>query len=271
VPTDPTPPAAPRPCETCNGRGYIVIGRLSSANGGDRTGSCPDCSPVSPDYCGKCGTYLAGGMIERGSDPSVCVECAEAAPPRATTPPKWGDALRYLTDDRDYPTSEQRELLIFQGGNGDYYVQSVEPGHRILRGVRICMSGGCSSENPALARAIADAYRALYDAAHGRESPTPPMRAPLAAHPATTPEPITAEQVAQWKVMSWGHYNAPVARMLDEITRLSTLEQDAARIREAATHVLADYDCWRVTSPSSDALRAALREPTATPENAPPC
>lgn len=96
---------------------------------------------------------------------------------QSATAPKWGDPLRYLTDDRDYPTSEQRELMIFQGGNGDYYVQIVEPGHRILRGVRICMSGGASSENPALARAISDAYRALYDSAHGRQSATPPLRA----------------------------------------------------------------------------------------------
>lgn len=90
-------------------------------------------------------------------------------------PPTWGDPLRYLTDDRDYRREDQRELVIMQGGNGDFYVQVVEPDRWSVRGVRIAMSGGCSSENPRLARAVADAYRAMYNAAHGRPTSTAPV------------------------------------------------------------------------------------------------
>lgn len=42
-------------------------------NGGWLCGGCAD-------YCGQCGTYLAGGMVERSPDPSLCVECFEPAP-----------------------------------------------------------------------------------------------------------------------------------------------------------------------------------------------
>lgn len=48
--------------------------------------------------------------------------------------------------------------------------------------------------------------------------------------PAPSPEPpraeettggaITDEQIEQWKRMTWGHYNAPVYRMLNELSRL---------------------------------------------------
>jgi hypothetical protein len=38
--------------------------------------------------------------------------------------------------------------------------------------------------------------------------------------PTGAPTPTTDEQIEQWKRMSWGHYNAPVFRMLEEITRL---------------------------------------------------
>lgn len=38
------------------------------------------------------------------------------------------DKAVYLTDDRDLPVEDQRALVIFPGGNGDWYVQ-VAPAH----------------------------------------------------------------------------------------------------------------------------------------------
>lgn len=74
--------------------------------------------------------------------------------------------VRYLTDDRDYP--ERNELVIFQGGNGDWYVGVAPEGQGCIgKSVRICTSGGASSRVPGLAVAIADAFRALEGAGEG--------------------------------------------------------------------------------------------------------
>jgi hypothetical protein len=85
----------------------------------------------------------------------------------------------YLTDDRDLPKDELRALVIFPGGNGDWYVQ-VAPEHgRTLEGVRICTSGGAASACPGLGVAIAEAYRAMMDAQTGRKLEYVPSRAEL--------------------------------------------------------------------------------------------
>lgn len=77
----------------------------------------------------------------------------------------------YLTDDRDLPVEDQRALVIFQGGNGDWYIQ-VAPAHgRTTEGVRICTSGGAASRCPGLGIAIADAYRAIQAMQDGRREP----------------------------------------------------------------------------------------------------
>ena len=68
---------------------------------------------------------------------------------------------RYLTDDRDLPEEKQRELIISQGGNGDWYVSVDLPGAGGIHGVRICTSGGAASRCPGLGQAIAQAYRAM--------------------------------------------------------------------------------------------------------------
>jgi len=67
---------------------------------------------------------------------------------------------RYVTDDRD--EQHRNELVIDQGGNGDWYVSVVSEGEGTIgRAVRICTSGGASSRCPGLTKAIADAYRAM--------------------------------------------------------------------------------------------------------------
>ena len=77
----------------------------------------------------------------------------------------------YLTDDRDLPVEDQRALVIFPGANGDWYVQ-VAPAHgRTTEGVRICTSGGASTNCPGLGIAIAEAYRAMVAAEKGDRKP----------------------------------------------------------------------------------------------------
>ncbi|MBB5547797.1 hypothetical protein [Paraburkholderia fungorum] len=67
----------------------------------------------------------------------------------------------YLTDDRDLPDDEQRRLVIFFGGNNDLYVQVAPKNGGTFEGVRICTSGGASTQCPGLGPALADAYRAM--------------------------------------------------------------------------------------------------------------
>jgi hypothetical protein len=75
--------------------------------------------------------------------------------------------VRYLTDDRD--AADRNELVIYAGGNGDWYVATAPRGQGSMgRAVRICTSGGASSAVPGLGLAIARAFRALAAAA-----PTP--------------------------------------------------------------------------------------------------
>ena len=77
------------------------------------------------------------------------------------------DKAMYLTDDRDLPEEDQRALVIFPGGNGDWYVQ-VAPAHgRTTEGVRICTSGGAATACPGLGIAIAESYRAMAAAEKG--------------------------------------------------------------------------------------------------------
>lgn len=77
------------------------------------------------------------------------------------------DRAVYITDDRDLPEEEQRALVIFQGGNGDWYVQVAPRRGITTQGVRLCTSGGASSHCPGLTNAIADAYRAIKVAEKG--------------------------------------------------------------------------------------------------------
>ncbi len=67
---------------------------------------------------------------------------------------------RYLTDDRD--EKHRNELIIFAGGNGDWYIGIGEEGTWPFDNfVRLCTSGGAASACPGLPSAIAAAYRAM--------------------------------------------------------------------------------------------------------------
>lgn len=70
--------------------------------------------------------------------------------------------VRFLTDDRDLPKDERNELVIMQGGNGDWYVSVVPEGTGTVgKAVRICTSGGASTQVPGLTLAILRAYEAI--------------------------------------------------------------------------------------------------------------
>jgi hypothetical protein len=100
----------------------------------------------------------------QSSDSGHCEHCHPMA-----IDPKNVIEVRYLTDDRDARESEQNELVISAGGNGDWYVAIVPKGHgRFGRSVRICTSGGASSRVPGLGIAIANAYHALIAAGEGQ-------------------------------------------------------------------------------------------------------
>lgn len=68
---------------------------------------------------------------------------------------------RYLTDDR-HTVSRPHELVVMWAPNGDYYIGSAPEGqHMMWQGVRICTSGGASSRNPPLMKAVAAIFQAL--------------------------------------------------------------------------------------------------------------
>lgn len=101
------------------------------------------------------------------------------------------DAAVYLTDDRDLPEEDLRTLVIFPAGNGDWYVQVAGANGRATNGVRLCTSGGASSQAPGLTVAIAEAYRAIKAAGTG--APAPATRAEL------------QEEVDAWRTRFPGH------------------------------------------------------------------
>lgn len=79
----------------------------------------------------------------------------------------------YLTDDRDLPEDRLRSLVIFPGGNGDWYVQVSPTSGRTTEVVRISTSSGAQMACPGLGAAIADAYRAMKAAQSGQVNPEP--------------------------------------------------------------------------------------------------
>lgn len=83
------------------------------------------------------------------------------------------EKLSYVTDDRDRPDDEQCQLVIFGGGNGDWYVQVAPKNGVAIEGVRICTSGGASTQCPGLGAAIAEAYHAMAAARTGAPRPVP--------------------------------------------------------------------------------------------------
>jgi hypothetical protein len=72
--------------------------------------------------------------------------------------------VRYLTDDRDARDGRRLELCIGWGNNGDWYVVTVPEGTRCFDAVRLCTSGGASSNVPGLTVLVAQMFHLLADA-----------------------------------------------------------------------------------------------------------
>jgi hypothetical protein len=73
--------------------------------------------------------------------------------------------VRYLTDDRDTRDGRRLELCIGWGNNGDWYIVTVPEGGRSFDAVRLCTSGGASSNVPGLTVLVAQMFRLLSEAA----------------------------------------------------------------------------------------------------------
>jgi hypothetical protein len=74
--------------------------------------------------------------------------------------------VRWLTDDCD--ERDRTELVIYQGGNGDWYVGVAREGCGALgTTVRCRTSGGASSRVPGMNAGIASIFRALIAAGPG--------------------------------------------------------------------------------------------------------
>ena len=76
------------------------------------------------------------------------------------------DMATYQTDNRDLPIEDQLALTIIAGGNGDWYVSTHPVGQVSIHAVRICTSGGASTQCPRLGIAIAEAFTAIKNAEH---------------------------------------------------------------------------------------------------------
>jgi len=98
------------------------------------------------------------------------------------------DVAVFQTDNRDLPIEEQMALTIITGGNGDWYVSTHPVGQVSVHAVRICTSGGASTNCPRLGIAIAEAFTAIKNAE---------QKKPLAEYPPSY-EDLMAE-VEAWR------------------------------------------------------------------------
>ncbi len=85
---------------------------------------------------------------------------AKPATPQPAAPvEKWGEPRRYRSDDRDLAGRDD-DLVVSQGGNGDWYVTIVKHGEKTGPSVRLTTSG-TRPEFSGVPAAMAKLYRAL--------------------------------------------------------------------------------------------------------------
>ena len=150
----------PEPC--CN-----VSGECEAPSYGKEIANCIHCGKELQERDGKWYTWDADLKDDpkpqrQSSNSSYCEHCHPSV-----IDPKDVTEVRYLTDDRD--DERPNELVIFPGGNGDWYVGVARQGKGCIgNSVRICTSGGASTRAPGLGLAIAHAFRALINAGEGQ-------------------------------------------------------------------------------------------------------
>jgi len=150
----------PKPC--CN-----ISGACEAPHNAKGIANCIHCGKELVERDEKWYTWDADMTPEeprpqkQSPNSDYCKQCH----PKAIDPATVTEA-RYLSDDRD--ERRPNELVIFTGGNGDWYVGIASQGTGCIgRSVRLCTSGGASSRVPGLTLAIANAFRALVAAGEG--------------------------------------------------------------------------------------------------------
>jgi len=83
-------------------------------------------------------------MIE---DPADDLEYGDDPPVPTTPREQFGAERTFLSDDADL---DPQELVVFQGGNNDWYISIRVPGEKLGPAVRLRTSGGASASNPGL-------------------------------------------------------------------------------------------------------------------------
>ena len=70
----------------------------------------------------------------------------------------------YVSSETSSLEDEPNKLVMWRGGNGDYYMSICPASHRAGITIRFETSGGCATRNLDLLKAIGSVFRALEEA-----------------------------------------------------------------------------------------------------------
>ena len=76
---------------------------------------------------------------------------------------KWLERVSYTAVERNEANTEPNKLIMYNGGNGDLYIGICPASHRntYTNYLRIERSGGASTRNPRMVKALTEVYHAL--------------------------------------------------------------------------------------------------------------
>jgi hypothetical protein len=214
----------------------------------------PEAAPP-PDYCGKCGTYLAGGMIERSADPSECAECAEAAPPRSCCDESY--AVETTVGKVGCPTHFMEYLRKLAGEPEAAPPRATVPA--LPNGCDCAGVGKCKPDAEAeITRLRAYVETLTYLVEEWKRAAK--LRASLAPSRESGALQLVL-RAARWRYAILGDSaeeadRAEAMALFDAMGSVASLERDAARMREAATRWAQAEDAYA----AHDALDLAAVE-----------
>lgn len=89
---------------------------------------------------------------------------------------KWLEKVEFSAGETNEGNKEPNKLIMWNGGNGDLYIGIAPQSHRSCYShyLRIERSGGASTRNPRLVKALTEAYDAI--AGNEDTSPTEKLR-----------------------------------------------------------------------------------------------
>ena len=78
---------------------------------------------------------------------------------------KWLERVSYTACETNEANTEPNKLVMYNGGNGDLYIGVCPESHKNIYNnyLRIERSGGASTRNPRLVKALTEVYHALAD------------------------------------------------------------------------------------------------------------